>query len=156
MKQRAMAIAIAVTMTTTAVLSAVPAAAVSADCTSDYTIQDTEPSTPRVLLGLTSETGVEDVTAAGGTENVTIRLDSNNDKLEFGVFVLDANQDCVAATDEGISDCSSAETLDTTGTAATDKITCRLDPPSSGTRDYFFHVENSQADSLDYTPWMSD
>jgi hypothetical protein len=150
-----MAIAIAVTMTLTAALSAVPAAAVSADCTDDFLIPDSEPLVPRSLSGSAAEVGKEDVTASGGDEKVTVRLESLDDKLEFGVFVLDSNNDCVSATSLDQSDCGASETLSTMNQAPSVETTCRIDAPSSGSVDYFFHVENQQSDALDYSIWMS-
>lgn len=156
MEQRATAIAIAVAMSLTAALSAVPAAAVGADCTDDFLIPDSEPLTPRDLAGNEDEVGLEDVEAGTGSENVTVRLDSKSDKLEFGVFVFDANDDCVSASSLDQSNCGTSEVLDTTSEPAPVKEVCRIDAPTSGTEDYYFHVENPQSDSLDYSIWMSD
>lgn len=136
-------------------LSAVPTAmAVPADCNEEFQIPDNEPTTSRILLGDGEETGREDVKAADGDEEVTVRLDSSGDRLEFGVFYLDG-QNCTQASDDGLSNCSDAEVLDTGANPAPQKRVCQLDAPDSGTREYFFHMVNQQDDPLEYTIWES-
>lgn len=131
-------------------------AAVIADCDDEFLIPDSEPLISRVLLGNAAETGREDVTASGGDEEITVDLRSNNDKLEFGVFVLDGNNCLVAANeDPALSDCGSSEVLDTTDGDQTESKACTLEAPSSGTLEYYVHVVNQQSDQLSYKIWMS-
>lgn len=152
----AKAIALATLMVATSLTVAPAATAVSTDCDDDFLIPDSEPVTPQTLSGSGAEVGLEDVSASDNTENVTIRLESSKDKLEFGVFYLDDNDDCVEASADNLSNCGSSETLDSTGTPAPIDKTCRIDGPVSGTTEYFFHVVNLQSDPLDYKIWMSD
>lgn len=138
-------------------LGAIPfAAAVGDDCNDEFEIQDSEALGSRILLGNAEETGLEDVTAVGGKEEVTVRLDSSPDELEFGVFVNNpTTQECVEASSLNFSDCTASETLKTSQQVTEDELTCELKAPQDGTREYFFHIVNQESDRLDYTIWMS-
>lgn len=154
MKQRATAIAIATVLVAAGLSVAPPAmAVVGPDCDEEFLIPDSEPLTPRTLAGNEEETGREDV-EAGTPEKVTVRLESEDDKLEFGVFYLDG-QTCEVASDDGLTNCGDSEILDTVNNPAPEKQTCNLDDPSSGEREYYFHIVNQQDDELDYSIWMS-
>ncbi len=139
-------------------LSATPtAAAVSPDCDDEFPILHLEPPVSRELAGNGEETGSATGIALTGDERVTVQLVSNNDKLEFGVFVVDPDtQQCVSATSLNLSDCGAAEQLDTTpGSVTQVQTNCQIDAPNEGTRDYFFHMKNLQSDALEYKIWQS-
>lgn len=125
-------------------LSIVPTvAAVTADCDDDYAITATKQS--RSLNTSESEVGLSEVRAADGDETMTVTLQTNSAKLEFGVFIVDpSNGNCVSAKDEGVSDCGTAEVLDTTDSNVDPPISidCRLDAPLTGTRDFYVPFEN--------------
>lgn len=154
MKQRITAIAIATVLVAAGLSVVQPAAAVNADCSEEFDIPDSEPTTSRILLANAEETGREDVKASSGDEEVTVSLDSPDDTLEFGVFYLDG-QTCVKASQDGLSTCGGSETLDTHNNPVPHQKTCEIDAPTSGARDYFFHVANQEDDSLEYRMWES-
>lgn len=152
-----MAIAIALAMSLTAALSAVPAAAVSADCTEDFDIEDSESlADKRTLAAGANETGLEDAKAVSGDEEVTVELLSNDDKLEFGIF--QDTDGCTRSKKVSPDDCESDVVLDTTGAGTTeDSMTCTIEAPNSGSRDFYFPLENIElnGDSLEYKVYVS-
>jgi hypothetical protein len=150
-----MAIAIAVTMSLTAVLSALPATAVSPDCTKDFDIVDSEALASERQLGAdASETGLEDAIALDGDENVTVELRTNDDELELGIF--EDNNGCERST-HASSNCDSDVLLDTTGSDTEDSQTCTIEAPNSGSRDFYFVFENVEMDGdpLKYKVYVS-
>lgn len=135
-------------------LSGIPtAAAVGPDCNEEFLIPDSKPPLSRILLGNIGETGLEDV-AAGGSEEVTVQLDSEDSRLEFGVFYLDG-QTCTVAMDDGRSTCDDTEVLETETTSATVTRTCQIDAPNSEGVDFYFHVVDQKIEPLEYRIWMS-
>lgn len=149
MEQRSMAIAIAVGMNLTAALSAVPVAAVDADCDADFQIKDSETlANTRQLAAGANETGLEDVTAKDGDEKVTVELLTDDDELEFGIF--EDMPPCQRSSNVS-DDCDDDVQLDTTGQESTETHTCNLEAPLSGSRDFYIVFENVQStDALDY------
>lgn len=136
-------------------LSAVPGAAVMADCTEDYDIPDSEPLVARDLAAGEMETGKENVKASEGNETLHVELVSNDDKLEFGIF--EDVDGCSRSTNVAPTACESDVVLDTTDSNSTDSKTCTLIAPDNGSRTFYVVFENIEenGDELEYKAWVS-
>lgn len=150
----AKAIALATLMVATSLTVAPAATAVDPSCTEDFDIADSESAaTSRDLNPNADETGLEDAAASSGDEQVTIELLTNSDKLELGIF--EDIDGCQRATHVSPTSCESDMTLDTTpANVKTDSVTCTIEAPDSGTRDFYFVVENLQGDELSYQAYV--
>lgn len=132
-----------------------PVVAVTADCTHDFDIPDSELlSSPRTLAASASETGRERVMAVSGDEDVRVELQTNDDQLEFGIFE-DING-CVRSTNVSPASCESDVLLDTTDpNEDEDSHLCKLLAPSSGSRTFYVVFENVQSsDALEYEVFL--
>lgn len=144
MKQRALAIAIATAMVATGLSMAPAAFAGHNDCHRDFVLPDSEPVEARELGGNSVEIGLATV-SAGDSEELTVELVSVDDTLEWRVFHMDGNDDCVQYK---ASSCSG--TISSPGTD-----TCTLEDPTSGDKDYWVTFENIESDQLLYKGWSS-
>lgn len=146
MKQRAMAIVIATTLIATGLTLSAGAAQQPTDCVPTFLIADSELlATPRILLGNSEEIGMEEV-IAGNSETLNIRLETADDELEWKVFTLDDDEECVrykSGTCDGV--------LDSSG----ESDSCVLDAPASGVASYFVKFENPESDPLTYVTFVS-
>lgn len=127
-----------------------PAAALTADCDENFEIADSETlASERKLKKNKSEVGHEDV-LAGSAEELHVQLVTDNDELTWQVFFIDADNKC---SDYTAGECNGENVID----QQDEEQTCTLNDPSSGTRDYYVKVLNSEdapADSLKYKMWV--
>lgn len=128
------------------------AAAQSSNCPvlEDFTIPDSKPSGVRTLQAGESEIGLEDVSASGGAETLNVEfVDAGaNGELVWTVYHLDSNDDCVKYDP---TNCDRTMATNDEG----ETFTCTLDPPNSGSKDYWVHYEeNSSQNSIDYRTWV--
>lgn len=131
------------------------AAAVSPDCNEEFEIADSEQdASDRKLAVGVGETGLEDVLATSGDENVTVRLLTNNDKLEFGIFELDGLT-CERSQTVSPTTCQSDVVLDTTANPHPQEEVCTLQAPNLGSKDYYIHMENIGDSPLKYEIFVS-
>lgn len=156
MDRTTIAVAVAMIISTVgAGISAVPVAAVMADCSADYNIADSEPLVGRSLAAGENETGKEEVKASEGDEQLQVELVSDDDKLEFGIF--EKVDGCSRSTNVAPTLCESDVVLDTTGPNQTDSETCTLEAPDSDSRAFYVVFENIEdnGDELEYKAWVS-
>lgn len=114
------------------------------NCHQTFSVVDGEPAVPTLLSGNDFEIGVEDV-AAGTDEILHVELTSDDDQLDWTVYMLDANDDCV------VYDAVNCDESITTP----EEQTCRLDAPGSGSIDYWVVLDNPEDDALLFKAWST-
>lgn len=125
-----------------------PTQAVDPDCSSEFTIPEAEPGLPSTLLANSEITG-SIVIGSQDDKDVHVELSSSDSTMSFGVFVVDSG--CVAAKDSMAITCTADETL-VTNTTQVKKI-CALEPDSSTSVTYYFHLVNEQSSFIQYRIW---